>query len=79
MQRAATGWRDWSVVAACLVCQMGMGIGGYVFPVFLKPVTDELGWSRTDYALVNPIMSTMVALVGPLSESTLAIRIESCA
>jgi MFS family permease len=43
-----------------------MGTGGYVFPVFLIPVTEELGWSRTTYALANPIMSTSVALIGPL-------------
>jgi MFS family permease len=58
--------RDWWVVAACLGCQIGMGVGGYIFPVFLKPVVDELGWSRADYAVANPIMSTVVALVGPL-------------
>lgn len=63
---ARHSWRDWWVVAACLGCQIGMGVGGYVFPVFLKPVVDDLGWSRTDYALANPIMSTTVALVGPL-------------
>lgn len=65
MRDVEPSWRKWSVVAACLVCQTGMGVGGYVFPVFLKPVVDDLGWSRTDYALANPIMSTMVALVGP--------------
>lgn len=58
--------RDWLVVAACLVCQIGMGVGGYLFPVFLKPVSDDLGWSRTLYAAAHPIMSTCVALVGPL-------------
>ena len=58
--------RDWLVVLACLGCQIGMGAGGYVFPVFLKPVVDDLGWSRTAYALANPVMSTSVALVGPL-------------
>jgi MFS family permease len=57
---------DWLVVVACLVCQVGMGVGGYLFPVFLKPVADDLGWSRTVYAAANPIMSTCVALVGPL-------------
>jgi MFS family permease len=61
-----TGWRDWGTVAACLVCQIGMGVGGYIFPVFLKPVAADLGWSRTTYASANPIMSTMVALAGPL-------------
>ena len=58
--------RDWVLVLACLGCQIGMGAGGYIFPVFLKPVTDDIGWSRTAYALANPIMSTSVALVGPL-------------
>ena len=59
-------WRDWWIILACLGCQIGMGVGGYIFPVFLKPVVDDLGWSRTDYALANPIMSTTVALAGPL-------------
>jgi len=58
--------RDWSIVLACLACQIGMGAGGYIFPVFLKPVVETLGWSRTEYALATPIMSTTVALVGPL-------------
>lgn len=61
-----TSARDWLVVVACLVCQIGMGVGGYLFPVFLRPVGDDLGWSRTVYAAANPIMSTCVALVGPL-------------
>ncbi|MDX2170213.1 MAG: MFS transporter [Deltaproteobacteria bacterium] len=63
--RSSAG-RDWLVVAACLACQIGMGAGGYIFPVFLKPVTDELGWSRAQYAFATPIMSTTVALAGPL-------------
>jgi MFS family permease len=59
-------WQDWFTVFACLVCQIGMGVGAYVLPVFLKPVVNELGWSRTEFAIANPIMSTVVALVGPL-------------
>jgi MFS family permease len=58
--------RDWIVVVACLVCQIGMGAGGYLFPVFLKPIAEDLGWSRTTYSLANPVMSTTVALVGPI-------------
>lgn len=65
MTTERNGARDWLVVFACLVCQIGMGVGGYLFPVFLKPVSDDLGWSRTVYAAANPIMSTCVALVGP--------------
>jgi MFS family permease len=58
--------QDWFTVFACLICQIGMGVGAYILPVFLKPVVSELGWSRTDFAIANPIMSTVVALVGPL-------------
>lgn len=43
-----------------------MGAGGYVFPVFLTPVVEDLGWSRTAYAAALPVMSTTVALAGPL-------------
>jgi len=43
-----------------------MGIGGYIFPVFLKPIAEELDWSRTTYSLSHPIMSTSVALIAPL-------------
>ena len=25
-----------AVIVACLVCQMGLGLGGYIFAVFLK-------------------------------------------
>jgi MFS family permease len=49
-------------------------VGGYVFPVFLKPVTAELGWSRAAYASANPIMSTVVAIAGSLI-GWLAVRI----
>ena len=66
MNDERASWHDWLVVVACLVCQIGMGVGGYLFPVFLKPVADDLGWSRTVYAAAHPIMSTCVALVGPL-------------
>lgn len=72
--RAESRARDWWVVAACLVCQIGMGVGGYIFPVFLKPVTTELGWSRTAYASANPIMSGVVAVAGSLI-GWLAVRI----
>lgn len=66
--------RDWWIAVACLMCQIGMGVGGYVFPVFLKPVTAELGWSRAAYASANTIMSTVVAIAGSLV-GWLAVRI----
>lgn len=60
------GRRDAWIVFGCLLCQVGMGVGGYIFPVFLKPIAEELGWSRTVYSLAHPIMSTSVALIAPV-------------
>ena len=64
--RSRSDTRDGWVVLGCLLCQIGMGVGGYIFPVFLKPIAEELGWSRTVYSLAHPIMSTSVALVAPI-------------
>ena len=58
--------QDLTLVLSCLACQIGMGFGAYVFPIFLKPVTEDLGWSRTAYSIAQPILATSVALVGPL-------------
>jgi len=52
--------RAWAVLAGCLVCQMGLGLGGYVFAVFLKPVVQELGWSRAAYSVSTlPLLLAM--------------------
>ncbi len=62
----------WVVLTACLVCQMGLGLGGYVFAVFLKPIVTEMGWSRTAFAAAGgPLLLAMAAaspLVGLLTE-----------
>ena len=55
-----------TLVLSCLACQVGMGFGAYVFPIFLKPITEDLGWSRTAYSVAQPILATSVALVGPI-------------
>jgi MFS family permease len=55
------------VVAACLVCQMGLGLGGYVFAVFLKPIVTELGWSRTAFAGSGGPFLLAMALASPLA------------
>jgi MFS family permease len=62
----ARSQQDLTLVLSCLACQIGMGFGAYVFPIFLKPVTEDLGWSRTAYSLAQPILATSVALVGPI-------------
>ncbi|HAC81223.1 MAG TPA: hypothetical protein DCG06_13065, partial [Deltaproteobacteria bacterium] len=57
---------DLTLVLSCMACQIGMGFGAYVFPIFLKPITEDLGWSRTAYSVAQPILATSVALVGPI-------------
>jgi MFS family permease len=56
-----------SVVVACLVCQMGLGLGGYVFAVFLKPIVAELGWSRTAFAGSGGPFLLAMALASPIA------------
>ncbi len=56
----------WLVLVSCLVCQMGLGLGGYVFAVFLKPVVAEMGWSRTAFAAVGGPLLFAMALASPL-------------
>lgn len=58
--------RRWLILFACLVCQMGLGLGGYVFAVFLKPVAAEMGWSRTAFAAVGGPLLFAMALASPL-------------
>lgn len=62
----------WGVLVACLVCQMGLGLGGYVFAVFLKPIVADMGWSRTAFAAAGgPLLLAMAAaspVVGALTE-----------
>jgi MFS family permease len=45
---------------------MGLGLGGYVFAVFLKPVAAEMGWSRTAFAAVGGPLLFAMALASPL-------------
>jgi sugar phosphate permease len=72
-RESGTAWIvPWTVLVACLVCQMGLGLGGYVFAVFLKPIVTEMGWSRTAFAAAGgPLLLAMAAaspLVGALTE-----------
>jgi len=58
--------RRWIVLLSCLVCQMGLGLGGYVFAVFLKPVASEMGWSRTTFAAIGGPLLVAMALASPV-------------
>jgi MFS family permease len=54
---------------------MGLGLGGYIFAVFLKPIVADMGWSRTAFsasggpfllamALASPLVGTLTERVG---------------
>jgi MFS family permease len=45
---------------------MGLGLGGYVFAVFLKPVVAEMGWTRTAFAAAGGPLLLAMALASPL-------------
>jgi MFS family permease len=55
------------VIVACLVCQMGLGLGGYIFAVFLKPIVAELGWTRTAFAGSGGPFLLAMACASPLA------------
>jgi MFS family permease len=45
---------------------MGLGLGGYIFAVFLKPIVAEMGWSRTAFAASGGPFLLAMALASPL-------------
>jgi MFS family permease len=76
----------WWVLVGCLVCQMGLGLGGYIFAVFLKPIVAEMGWSRTAFsaaggpfllamALASPVVGRLVERVGARRVFAVAITL----
>ena len=56
------GW--YIVVVACLVTMMSSGIQAYGLGVFVKPMTEELGWSRTDISLGQTLSTGVMGVVG---------------
>jgi MFS family permease len=53
-------------VLGALICQMGLGLGGYVFAAFLKPIVTELQWSRTAFSVSSLPFLLAMALASPL-------------
>jgi MFS family permease len=82
----SAGW----IILACLVCQMGLGLGGYIFAVFLKPIVNELGWSRTAFsgyggpfllamALMSPVVGAATERLGARTVFSTAITVVALA
>ena len=55
-----------AILLACLVCQMGLGLGGYVFAVFLKPIVTDMGWTRTAFAAAGGPFLLAMSLASPV-------------
>lgn len=53
-------------VLGALVCQMGLGLGGYVLAAFLKPIVTELGWSRAAFSVSTFPFLLAMSLASPL-------------
>ncbi len=53
------------VVFGCLVCQMGLGLA-YIFPVVLKDIVAEFGWSRALFAGSSAPMLLAMGLASPV-------------
>ena len=76
-EEASAFFYGWWVVVACFVSMsMAGGIGNLSFPVFLKPLTAEFGWTRAQVsggisafmlaiALTAPFVGRAVGLYGP--------------
>lgn len=58
------GW--WMVGAALLVQGFSVGLTQYAFPLFLKPVAEEFGASRSSVASGYSGLAVAMALLGPL-------------
>lgn len=58
------------VVVACFVCQLGLGYA-YLFSPLLREVTEDLGWSRAEFAAARavyfPVLAVGSALAGRLT------------
>lgn len=78
--------RRWLVLVGCLVCQMGLGLGGYVIATFLKPVVEDLGWTRTAFsgsslpfllalAVASPVVGRVTDRVGGRAVFAAAITV----
>jgi predicted MFS family arabinose efflux permease len=59
------GGRALWVVAGCLVCQLGLGLG-YVFGPLLKPITEDLGLSRAVFSTSNAARLFVMSLASPV-------------
>jgi len=61
---AGVYYGTWLVVAAFVAQFVSVGSQNYVIGVFLKPMTQELDWSRSQYTLARTLGQFVMALTG---------------
>jgi sugar phosphate permease len=55
----------WYIVGVALVAQfISAGTSAYAAGVFLKPMTEDLGWSRADYSAVQTVSTVVSGALG---------------
>ena len=57
----------WFVVAGCVLVSFGVAGGQFSFGVFLKPMTEEFGWSRGSLSLAFALTFVISGLLRPLA------------
>lgn len=64
-RRGSTPFYGWYIVGAALAAQfISAGTQAYVGGVFLKPMTDDLGWSRSQFSAVQTVSTFVMGTVG---------------
>lgn len=64
---AKNTYYGWFVVAGCVLVSFGVAGGQFSFGVFLKPMTDEFGWSRGSLSLAFALTFMISGLLRPLA------------
>ena len=57
----------WLVVAGCVLVSFGVAGGQFSFGIFLKPMTEEFGWSRGSLSLAFALTFMIAGLLRPVA------------
>ena len=65
MTRGPRAFYGWYIVGVALVAQfVAVGTQTYASTVFLKPMTEELGWTRSEFSAVQTVSTVVMGVVG---------------
>src|SRR3989304_1313536 len=57
------GW--WIVFAGFVTMGVTFGLKTYVFAVFIRPMSEDLGWSRAAISIAFPLVTIFSGLISP--------------